>query len=193
MNTHSRCMPTATTAVGRIKIKQCSAYLCWRVLVGLEADIKLSFMVVGHIRSAVDGGFGVVKKKFRSSDTDTASQLVDLVNSSGLRNTATLCDWQWRSWDSFFMNDFKRVVGITSYQHFCSEFPGKVKMSKTHCSDEVTTLQLVKDPEKVFSADDLPPLLAPACLSDHRRKYLQDNVLQFCRIENRQAFSAMLA
>ena len=60
----------------------------------------------------------MVKKKFRSSDTDTASQLVDLVNSSGLRNTATLCEWQWRSWDSFFMNDFKRVVGITSYQHF---------------------------------------------------------------------------
>ena len=55
-------------------------------------------------------------------------------------------------------------------------------MSKTHCSDEVTTLQLVKDPEKVFSADDLPLLLAG--LSDHRRKYLQDNVLQFCCIEN---------
>ena len=79
------------------------------------------------------------------------------------------------------MNDFKRVAGITSYQHFhfSSEFPGKVKMSKTHCSDEVTTLQLVKDPEKVFSADDLPPLLAPAGLSDHRRKYLQDNILHF--------------
>ena len=102
----------------------------------------------------------MVKKKIRSSDTDTASQLVDLVNSSGLRNTGTLCDWQWRSWDSFFMTDFKRVVGITSYQHFhfSSEFPGKVKMSKTHCSDEVTTLQLVKDPEKVFSADDPPDL-----------------------------------
>ena len=93
----------------------------------LEADIKLLFMVVGHTRCAVDGGFGVVKKKFRSSDTDTACQLVDLVNFSGLRNTATLCDWQWRSWDSFFMNDFKRVVGITSYQHFISlvNFPGK--------------------------------------------------------------------
>ena len=88
------------------------AYLCWCVLVGLEADIKLSFMVVGHTRCAVDGGFGVVKKKIRSSDTDTACQLVDLVNPSGLRNTATLCDWQWRSWDSFFMNDFKRVVGM---------------------------------------------------------------------------------
>ena len=135
---------------GQNKNKEMLAYLCWRVLVGLEADIKLSFMVVGHTRCAVDGGFGVVKKKFRSSDTDTASQLVDLVNSSGLRNTATLCDWQWRFWDSFFMNDFKRVVGITSYQHFhfSSEFPGKVKMSKTHCSDKVTTLQLVKDPEK---------------------------------------------
>ena len=188
---HAHC----DNCCGQNKNKTMLAYLCWRVLVGLEADIKLSFMVVGHTRCAVDGGFGVVKKKFRSSDTDTASQLVDLVNSSGLRNTATLCDWQWRSWDSFFMNDFKRVVGITSYQHFhfSSEFPGKVKLSKTHCSDEVTTLQLVKDPEKVFSADDLPPLLAPAGLSDHRRKYLQDNVLQFCRIENRQAFSALLA
>ena len=85
------------------------------------------------------------------------------------------------------------VADIERAFHFSSEFPGKVKMSKTHCSDEVTTLQLVKDPEKVFPADDLPPLLAPAGLSDHRRKYLQDNVLQFCRIENRPAFSALLA
>ena len=100
---HAHC----DNCCGQNKNKTMLAYLCWRVLVGLEPDIKLSFMVVGHTRCAVDGGFGVVKKKFRSSDTDTASQLVDLVNSSGLRNTATLCDWQWRSWDSFFMTDFK--------------------------------------------------------------------------------------
>jgi len=179
---------------GQNKNKTVMAYLCWRVLVGLEEDIMLSFMVVGHTRCTVDGGFGVIKKKFRASDTDTVSQLVQLVDSSGHRNSPAFFDWEWRCWDDFLKKDFKKVDGITSYQHFqfSKEFPGKVKMWKLHNSDEVKTLQLVKNPQKVFQATDLPPVLPPAGLSVSRRKYLQDQVMPFCRLANRQAFAAML-
>ena len=83
-NLHAHC----DNCCGQNKNKSVLAYLCWRVLCGLEDSISLSFMVVGHTRCAVDGGFGVAKKAFRASDTDTAPQLVDLINGIGLRNKA---------------------------------------------------------------------------------------------------------
>ena len=187
---HAHC----DNCTGQNKNKTVLAYLCWRILVGLEDDIKLSFMIVGHTRCTVDGGFGVVKKKFRSSDTDTAAQLTQMINASGHRNKAVLFDWEWLQWDEFLQTFFKKVQGITSYQHFhlSKAFPGQVKMKKAFNSEEVVTLQLVKDPQKEFDHSILPAVLPAAGLTEARRKYLRDSVRPFCRLENRDSFDAML-
>ena len=43
---------------GQNKNKSVMAYFCWRIMAGLEDEITLSFMIVGHTRCSADGGFG---------------------------------------------------------------------------------------------------------------------------------------
>ena len=50
------------------KNKTVIAYLAWLVIVGLNEEIELSFMRVGHTRCFVDGGFGLLKQRYRKRD-----------------------------------------------------------------------------------------------------------------------------
>ena len=179
---------------GQNKNKTVLAYLCWRVLVGLEDDIKLSFMAVGHTRCSVDGGFGTAKQKFRASDCDTVSQLATVINASAASNKAELCCWEWRDWDTFLADKFKKVVGITKYYHFhfSKTFPGIVKMAKEVDSADVVSLQLLRNPGQQLSADVLPSVLPRAGLSEQRRKYLEEKVAVFTHSENREQFKQLL-
>lgn len=93
-------------------------YLAWRIITGRHKDITLSFMRVGHTRCLVDGHFGLIKKIYRQCDTDTLSQMCDVVKRSSTNNVPQLFDWEWRQWDAFFPKFFKRIPLITKYQHF---------------------------------------------------------------------------
>eukprot|EP00117_Sycon_ciliatum_P006959 scpid48468/ scgid2473/ len=89
---------------GRNKNRTITAYLCWRVLMGLHQRIELSFMVTGHTRCLVDGCFGLLKQKFRHSDIYTMKQLETVVNDSAACNHAQLIpgsDLEWRAWGYF--------------------------------------------------------------------------------------------
>ena len=187
---HAHC----DNCCGQNKNKTVMAYFCWRVLAGLEDEIKVSFMVVGHTRCAVDGGFGTAKKKFRSSDCDTPKQLSDLITSSASSNKTDCFTWQWRNWDAFLGTRFRKVEGITQYQHFffSKDFPGKVKMAK-HLDRDPVILNLCKThPPPQYDATVLPEILPPAGLSDDRRGYLVKNVLDFCHPENKDAFQSCM-
>ena len=83
---------------GQNKNKTVMAYLCWRVMAGLEDEIKVSFMVVGHTRCSVDGGFGAAKCKYRRADCDTFEELAEVIQSSSASNTACSMEWEWRQW-----------------------------------------------------------------------------------------------
>ena len=80
--------------------KTVMAYLAWRTLVGLNAEIQLDFMRVGHTHCFVDAGFGLFKQKYRRSDVDTFEQLVEVVRSSATMNEAEKFSWEWREWTS---------------------------------------------------------------------------------------------
>ena len=91
-------------------------------------------MVTGHTRCLVDGMFGLVKRKFWRSDSHTLSQLADVVNSSAEPNVAQCLpgsNINWHEWDTFFVNFFRPVPGVSQYHHF--EFsatdPGLVKIN----------------------------------------------------------------
>ena len=103
---------------GQKKNKTVMAYCCWRILAGLEKSITLPFMIVRHTRCCIDGGFGLAKKKFRSSDCDTPEQLQATISASAERNTTDLFQWQWHDWDEFLGQKFRRIVRITKFQHF---------------------------------------------------------------------------
>ena len=72
----------ADNCVGQNKNKSVLAYMAWRVICGLSQSIELSFMRVGHTRCAVDAYFGLIKKKFRSSDIDMVEDVMTCVSSS---------------------------------------------------------------------------------------------------------------
>ena len=80
----------------RNKNKTVLVYLCWRVSLGMEADIQLSFMTVGHTRCSVDGGFGMATQKFPSVDCETMAQLKEVVDSSAHSNSADVFSWEWK-------------------------------------------------------------------------------------------------
>lgn len=178
---------------GQNKNKSVMAYLCWRIMAGFEEDIKLSFMIVGHTRCSVDGGFGLAKKKYRSADCDSPAQLESTIESSATQNKVDYFSWKWMDWDTFLSQKFKKIVGITKFQHFhfSREFPGVVKMKESIDSEEVS-LKLFKGDEETVDHHEMPNELPAGGLSEDRRKYLIDNVMEFCRPENRDAFRAAL-
>ena len=181
---------------GQNKNKTLMGYMAWRILCKLEDTIDVSFMTVGHTRCAVDGGFGLAKKKYRASDVDTLDQLQTVVFMSSAMNMVTrFPDWEWCDWDAFISARFKKVAGITRYQHFTfkKELPGHVEMRQTPSSEEVpTTLNLLKPSAPALAANVLPEPLGVGGLSHSRKDYLLKNLLEFCHPEERQDFQKML-
>ena len=109
---------TRIIAAGKIKNKSVLAYLAWRVIVGLNNEIELTFMRVGHTRCFVDGGFGLLKKRYRKSDVDTVEQHADATEESAAFNKAVQFTWQWREWNAFMAESFLPLKNVTRYQRF---------------------------------------------------------------------------
>ena len=129
---HGKQEPTchfhADNCVGQNKNKSVVAYFLWSTLVGLNEEITLSFMRVGHTRCMVDACFGLLKKHYRSSDCDTVKQLGAIVEASATCNSTQLFDWEWWEWDKFLLLKFNPLPGICKIQHFhfSREAPGIV-------------------------------------------------------------------
>ena len=133
------------------------------------------------------------KKKYRGADVDTPEQLASTVESSSVQNKVDRFSWEWRDWDEFLPLKFRRIIGITQYQYFrfSKAFPGEVRMKRTLESEEVS-LKLLKTDAVSFDQSSLPGVLPAAGLTEDRRKYLMDNVLEFCHPEFRQSLQDSL-
>ena len=135
LQTHTRPSPSlglhADNCCGQNKSKTVMAYLAWRILVGLNAEIQLDFMRVGHTRCFVDAGFGLLKQKYRRSNVNTFEQLVGVVRSSATMNEAEKFSWEWREWDKYFELRFRPVKNITSYILLISLFIDKSRLCVT--------------------------------------------------------------
>ena len=178
------------------KNKTVMVYMCWRLLCGFEDDIKVSFMVVGHARCSVDGGFGIAKQKYRLGDIDTMEQLSEAITKSSSTNTTACKNCEWRNWDSYLQTHFKRLSGISSYQHFTftKNRPGEVLMTKTAADEDGVKVQLLRNQDTLnaIGAHVLPDVLPEAGLSNDRRAYLLENVAAFCHAWNKSQFVAAL-
>ena len=178
----------ADNCVGQNKNKTVLAYFMWRTIVGLNEEITLSFMRVGHTRCIVDACFGLLKKRYRSSDCDTMEHLKTTVELSSRSNVAQLYSWEWREWDKFFITSFKPYPGIRKIQHFrfTKTSPGIVFV-RTTCDEPETQFKLLKRDIRTsrFKADRLPPVLTPPGLTTARAQYLYDEVREFALPEFR--------
>ena len=175
----------ADNCCGQNKNKTVLAYLAWRVLVGLNQEIQLDFMRVGHTRCFVDAGFGLLKQKYRRGDIDTVAQLAQVIKDSASINRAEEFCWLWRSWDSFMRNLFRPVKNITSFQRFSflSSQPGVVVMSQSDTYQDRHFKILTADPS-ALQADILPPVVMPTGLSAERAQYLFKEIRPFCHSES---------
>jgi len=171
----------ADNCVGQNKNKSVLAYLAWRIISGWCDSIELNFMRVGHTRCAVDGYFGLLKQKVRSTDIDTVEQACSAVDGSCKANKAQAFDWQWREWDTHLSTFFKPVKGIRKYQHFrlSSEEPGVVH-AREDCfgaEDDIRLLKPGVEPSAV--PKEKPKVLQPAGISPARVQYLNKHIAEF--------------
>ena len=178
----TKCHLHCDNCVGQNKNNSVAGYLAWRTITGKHQEITLSFMRVGHTRCLVDGHFGLIKKIYRQSDTDTLDQMAEVVQRSTVNNVAQLYSWEWREWDQFFPKMFKHIPLITKYQHFrfSASKPGTVFV-RSSCSSEEKPIKIFK--KKVTAASvkraRLPPVISPAGLTDDRKKYLYEQIRPF--------------
>ena len=73
------CHLHCDNCVGQNKNNYVIGYLAWRTITGKHQEVTLSFMHVEHTRCLVDGHFGLIKRIYRQSDTDTLSQMAEVV------------------------------------------------------------------------------------------------------------------
>ena len=139
-------------------------------------------MRVGHTRCLVDGHFGLIKKIYRQSDTETRQQMAEVVQRSSVNNVPQLFTWEWREWDMFLQKFFKRIPLITKYQHFrfTADDPGTVFVS-TSCHSEEKPIELFKRRVTATSIKRaaIPAVILPGGLTDERMKYLYEQICPF--------------
>nr|XP_022909686.1 uncharacterized protein LOC111420871 [Onthophagus taurus] len=96
-------------------------YLAWRIDSGLNESISLNFLLTGHTKFSPDRSFGLVKLEYSRSNVDCYQDFEDVVVRSShnkFNQAVNGSKIEWRSWDSYFGEFYKRLPGITKYHHF---------------------------------------------------------------------------
>lgn len=152
------------------------AYLAWRTWNTRHDSIEVNFLVPGHTKCAVDGGFGLIKQQFRKSKTDTLQDFVRVVNESASSNYAVSAGWKWKNWRDFFKKYFRPIPHLLSYFHFrfSRESIGVVEC-KARIHDDWTQFQMLKrgvNPRDLELRRGPREVIPPGGLSLARQKYL---------------------
>ena len=144
-------------------------YFMWRVLTGLNDEITISFLPVGHTKFSSDWGFGLLKQKFKKTFVGCLDDIVRVVNQSAKPNWAQLVgaqdgsnivpmyDWA----EHFEPHTIKTALkGITQMHHFrfSSVHPGKVFVKNCN-SDKERCINLRKESSWNPISTDLPLLM----------------------------------
>lgn len=179
---------TADNCVGQNKNNAVLNYLIYRTIKQMHQKIDWSFMLVGHTKFAPDAYFGLLRKRYRHSKVYTYDQLIDVINTSTIkgcnichpyRNTNGDTSFTYRAWSKWLERYFKKLPGISSYQHFSmnADNPGEVTV-KCHADAPSQTYQLLKGNVKCSDLikSEQPREVTPEGLSPKRQWYLYDNI-----------------
>ena len=95
--------------------------LAWRVMRGLNNNITVSFLIVGHTKFAPDWYFGLLKKEFRRTRVGCLDNIVQVVEQLADMNHAQLIGAQDGSvivpmydWTGYFDPFFRQVASKAS-------------------------------------------------------------------------------
>ena len=174
------CVLHADNCAGQNKNRTVVSYLAWRVIVGLHRRITLSFMVAGHTRCLVDGCFGLVKQRYRKSDTFTLPHLADVINTSATCNVAHTTGVSWYAWDQFLDQHFNKIKGIAKFHHFFFDAaaPGIVH-GQEFTTSQATAVKILKSEPTDLQSNSLPEEIPCAGITLERRKYLFKEIRPF--------------
>ncbi len=162
-------------------------YLLWRTLTNRHTKILLSFLIVGHTKFSPDWCFGLLKQKYRKTDIGSLNSLGKCVNASAGCNHTQFVGMSDGTlivpifdWSSYFAVHFRRLLGITNYQHFHfdSSCPGVVQVQE-RCDSKKIRISLLKD-DWIPPPSTLPQQIFPKGLSQEREWYLYDHIRTFC-------------
>ena len=165
-------------------------YLSWRVMVGLNKKITVSFLIVGHTKFSPDWCFGLFKQAFRRTKIGCLDDIVRVVESSAVVNHAQLVGTQdgevlvpTYDWAKFFDAPYRQsaLKGIKAMHHltFTHTKPGCVIVKDSVTSPE-REINLIRDKSWKPTTTDLPPMIPPPGLSLERQQYLFDKIREFC-------------
>ena len=180
---------TADNCTGQNKNNAVLHYLLYRTIIGLHDKIDWSFMLVGHTKFSPDAYFGLLKKKYRRSSTYTYRQLIDIINTSTVkecnvchpyRDDDGIASFRYRTWSKWLEKYFHNLPGITGYHHFSmdSSHPGVV-IAKRYIDSEQETFELLKKTAEYSTLLDgsiHPEEVISAGLSPERQWYLYDKI-----------------
>ena len=181
----------ADNAVGQNKNNTVMQYLCWRVLTGRNAKVKISFMLAGHTKFAPDRFFGLIKRSYRRTNVSSLPEIEKMIcNSSvsgknipqptldcmGKRNVI------WYNWSGFLNPFFNSISGIAQYHHFYfdSSAHGVVTV-KEHSKTSEKVIEITNLRE--FDTTKMPEVIKPPGISFDRQKYLFEKIRPFCSSE----------
>ena len=141
----------ADNCSGQNKNRFVPQYLAWRVLVGLNKNITLTFLIVVHTKVSPDWCFGLFKQAYRRTKIGCLDDIVKVVESSAVINHAQLVGTQdgqvivpTYDWAEFFKTKCK-----------ISAFKGIKAMHHITFTHQKTGIAIVKDsitsPEREIS------------------------------------------
>ena len=164
-------------------------YLMWRVFVGLNVEIKMSFLLVGHTKFAPDWCFGLFKRLFRKTKVGCLDDIAAVVEQSATINHPQLVGTHdgtilvpFYNWSEFFDSHMAQTAlkGISQMHHFrFSAFNPGVVFVKNSCNDTEREIQLLKTPWQPTLAN-MPNIIPPPGLTLERQWYLFNKIREFC-------------
>ena len=180
----------ADNCSGQNKNRYVMQCLAWRVSVGLNDNITLSYLIAGHTKFSPDWCFGLLKQAYRRRKIGCLDDIVHAIEESAVVNHAQLVGRQdgtivvpTYERAAFFDEPFRQraLQGIKSMHHlrFTCEKPDSVLVRDTSDSPE-REINLVKEKDWKPAVDDLPAVILPPGLSLERRQYLFEKIREFC-------------
>ena len=178
----------ADNCSGQNKNRYMMAYLLWRVLVGFNEEVTISFLLVGHTKFAPDWGFGLFKRLYKRTKVGTINDIAEVVSKSASVNHPQLVGSydgtsfvNFYNWSSFFDDTTTQIKGITKMHHFrfSRHYPGYVFVKNASDEPEVK-INILKNTTWKPSADTLPSIINPPGLPLDRQHYLYNKIREFC-------------
>lgn len=184
----------ADNCSGQNKNNAVIQYLAWRVLVGKNQSIRISFLPTGHTKFSPDWCFGLLKQRYRRTYVGSLDDIIRVVNESATVNIAQPIGTtdgevyvRTYDWTGYLAPFFRRIKSIKTYHHFYLEQAtlGRGDILLKENNESTVTIWKHLRQTSVTTTDDLPTIVTSNGLSAERQWYLFEKIREYCPHDSR--------